>query len=153
MPSHIARSHRHLSARQNLRKLRCRTHLLQWEPFPKPFVPKNPLKFIDIGPFFALREKIMMIPPLTKAINRRNEGIRGGCNFGKREEREREDLKRRKHRGREGSALNWVPKPRTTQGRIPRPTTQINCEPKTAVWSSKPVLGAYTSKRMRAHKG
>ena len=90
MPDHIARSHRHLSAWQTLRKLRCRTHLLQWEPFPKPLVPKNPLKFIDIGPFFALRKKIMMIIPLTKAINRRNEGRGRGCNFEERKERERE---------------------------------------------------------------
>ena len=104
--------------------------MLQWEPFLKPLVPKNPLKFIDIGPFFVLRKKIIMITPLTKAINRRNEGIGRECNFGKREERDREDSKRRKHRGREGSAPNWVLKPRTTQGRIPRPTTQINYEPK-----------------------
>ena len=73
MLGHIARSHRHLSVRQNLRKLHCRTHLLKWEPFPKPLVPKNPLKFIDVGIFFALRKKIMMITPLTKAINSRNE--------------------------------------------------------------------------------
>ena len=39
----------------------------------QPLVPKNPLKFIDIGPLFALRKKIMMITPLTRAINRRNE--------------------------------------------------------------------------------
>ena len=83
---HIARSHRHLSAQQNLRKLRYRTHLLKWEPFPKLLIPKNPLKFIDIGPFFALREKIMMIAPLTKAINRRNEWIVGGCNSEERKE-------------------------------------------------------------------
>ena len=42
-----------------------------------PLIPKNPLRPIDIGPFFALREKIMMIIPLTKAINRRNEWIVG----------------------------------------------------------------------------
>ena len=60
--------------------------MLQWEPFPKPLVPKNPLKFIDIGPFFALREKIMMITPLTKVINRRNEWIVRGCNFEERKE-------------------------------------------------------------------
>ena len=47
--------------------------MLQWEPFPTPLVPKNPFKFIDIGPLFALREKIMIITPLTRAINRRNE--------------------------------------------------------------------------------
>ena len=96
-----ARSHRHLSARQNLRKLRCRTHLLQWEPFPKPLVPKNPLKFINIGPFLALKEKIMMITPLTRAINRRNVWMGRGWNFGKGKEREREDLRRRKRRERE----------------------------------------------------
>ena len=96
-----ARSHRHLSTRQNLRKLRCRTHLLQWEPFPKPLVPKNPLKFINIGPFFALRGNIMMITPLTRAINRRNEGMGKGWNFGKGKEREREDLRRRKRKERE----------------------------------------------------
>ena len=50
---------------------------MKWEPFLKPLMPKNPLKFIDIGPFFALREEIMMITPLTKAINRRNEWIAG----------------------------------------------------------------------------
>ena len=50
---------------------------MKWEPFPRPFIPKNPLKPIDIGPFFALREKITMIIPLTKAINRRNEWIVG----------------------------------------------------------------------------
>ena len=87
MLGHIARSHRHLSARQNLRKLCCRTHVLKWEPFPKPLVPKNPLKSIDIGSFFALRKKIMMIIPLTKAINRRNERRGRGCNFEERKER------------------------------------------------------------------
>ena len=79
--------------------------MLQWEPFPKPLVPKNPLKFIDIGPFFALNEKIMMITPLTRAINRRNEGMGKGWNFGKRKERERKSLRRRKCREREGNAL------------------------------------------------
>ena len=39
--------------------------LLRWEPFPKPLIPKHPLKFINIGPLFALVKKIMMIPPLT----------------------------------------------------------------------------------------
>ena len=64
--------------------------MLQWKPFPKPLVPKNPLKFIDIRPLFALREKIMMITLLTKAINRGNEGIGRGCNFWeKRGERKR----------------------------------------------------------------
>ena len=97
MLGHIVRSHRHLSARQNLRKLRCRTHVLKWGLFPKPLVPKNPLKSIDIGSFFALRKKIMMIIPLTKAINRRNEGRGRGCNFEERKERERvgEDLRSR----------------------------------------------------------
>ena len=90
MLGQIARSHHHLSAQQNLRKLRCRTHVLKWEPFLKPLGPKNPLKSIDIGPFFALRKKIMMIIPLTKAINRRNEGRGRGCNFEERKERERE---------------------------------------------------------------
>ena len=85
-----ARSYCHLCARQNLRKLRCWTHLLKWEPLPKPLVPKNPLKFIDVGIFFALRKKIMMITPLTKAINSRNEWIERGCKFGERKERERE---------------------------------------------------------------
>mgnify|MGYP000954979955 CR=1 FL=1 len=49
-----ARSHCPLSARQSLRKLRRRTHLLQWEPFSKPLIPKHPLKFNDIGPLIAL---------------------------------------------------------------------------------------------------
>ena len=92
MLGHIARAHCRLSARQNLRNLRCRTHLRKWEPFPKPLVPKNPLKPIDIGPFFALREKIMMITPLTKAINRRNEWIVGGYNS---EERKNKEIERR----------------------------------------------------------
>ena len=78
--------------------------MLQREPFPKPLVPKNPLKFIDIGPFFALNEKIMMITPLTRAINKRNEGMGKGWNFGKKKERERKGLRRRKRRERERSA-------------------------------------------------
>ena len=49
-------------------------------------MPKNPLKFIDIGPFFALREEIMMITPLTKAINRGNEWIVRGCKSEERKE-------------------------------------------------------------------
>ena len=49
-----ARSHRPLSARQCLRKFRRRTHLLQWEPFPKLLIPKHPLKINDIGPLIAL---------------------------------------------------------------------------------------------------
>ena len=49
-------------------------------------MPKNPLKSIDIGPFFALKEKIMMITPITKAINRRNEWIVRGCNYEERKE-------------------------------------------------------------------
>ena len=61
-----ARLYCHLSAQQNPRKLHCRIHLLQWKPFPKPLVPKTPLKFIDIGPLFALVKKIMMITPLTR---------------------------------------------------------------------------------------
>ena len=62
-----------------------------WEPFPRPLVPTNPLKPIDSGPFFALRKRIMMIIPLTKAINRRNEWIVGGCNSeGKKRVRKRE---------------------------------------------------------------
>ena len=59
-----------------------------------PLVPKNPLKPIDIRPFFALREKIMMITSLTKAINRRNEWIVGGCNS----ERKNRVRKREKER-------------------------------------------------------
>ena len=50
---------------------------MKWEPFPRPLIPKNPLNPINIGPFFALREEITMIIPLTKAINRRNEWIEG----------------------------------------------------------------------------
>ena len=75
---------------------------MKWKPFPRPLVSKNPLKPIDIGPFFALREKIMMITPLTKAINRRNEWIVGGCNsegkkrVRKKRERERKELTLRK---------------------------------------------------------
>ena len=54
-------------------------------------MPKSPLKPIDIGPFFALREKIMMITPLTKAINKRNEWIvRGGNSEKKKGVRETE---------------------------------------------------------------
>ena len=65
---------------------------MKWKPFPRPLVSKNPLKPIDIEPFFALREKIMMITPLTKAINRRNEWIVRGWNY---EERKKKEIERR----------------------------------------------------------
>ena len=53
----------------------------------------------------------MMITPLTKAINRRNEWIVGGCNSKGKEKRERE---RERERGvnieKEGEkCLHWVP--------------------------------------------
>ena len=59
------RLHRPVCARQCLRKLRRRAHLLQWEPFPKPLTPKHPLKINDIGPLIALASlKVMIIPSL-----------------------------------------------------------------------------------------
>ena len=42
-----------------------RTRLGTQSPWRKVSLPKNPLKFIDIGPLFALVKKIMMITPLT----------------------------------------------------------------------------------------
>ena len=58
----ITREGETLDARYCLRKYRCRTNLLMWEPVPKPFLShplptKHLLKDIGIGPPFPLTNK------------------------------------------------------------------------------------------------